>query len=73
MSRPGRESKKVLKIFFPIILDLTTSELFAMAVVDLILGVVKAVVFIYDIVTFPVYQVRKCLKIQIHRSVDYIT
>ena len=28
-----------------------------MAVVDVFLGVVKAVVFIYDIVTFPVYQV----------------
>ena len=30
-----------------------------MAVVDIFLGVVKAVVFIYDIVTFPVYQVRE--------------
>ena len=29
----------------------------AMAVVDVFLGVVKAVVFIYDIVTYPVYQV----------------
>ena len=28
-----------------------------MAIVDVFLGVVKAVVFIYDIVTFPVYQV----------------
>ena len=28
-----------------------------MAIVDVFLGVVKAVVFIYDIVTFPMYQV----------------
>ena len=30
-----------------------------MAVVDIFLGMVKAVVFIYDIVTFPVYQARQ--------------
>lgn len=58
---PFAQLQELDRFGFP--LTYLSSPALTMAVVDLFLGVVKAVVFIYDLVTFPVYQVSDILSL----------